>query len=168
MSVTYTVAHSNMGSLTHWARPGIKSEASWILVTTGSPCYLVYLLTLMTYSSQLYTVVETTLLKHFGNISFALVSLQSAIQHIFVTPFSRHDPTNGKWSNKHHSNSDKKKLINSAGEELIGGILWGLLTYLSDCVVKHFRIWEREEEKKMWGRSDGEGRGRRREKEERE
>ena len=32
MSVTYTTAHSNSGSLTHWARPGIKLESSWILV----------------------------------------------------------------------------------------------------------------------------------------
>jgi len=28
----YTTAHSNTGSLTHWARPGIKSVSSWILV----------------------------------------------------------------------------------------------------------------------------------------
>ena len=31
-SATYTTAHSNAGSLTHWARPGIKPESSWILV----------------------------------------------------------------------------------------------------------------------------------------
>ena len=31
-SVTYTTAHCNTGSLTHWARPGIKPESSWILV----------------------------------------------------------------------------------------------------------------------------------------
>ena len=32
-SVTYTTAHGNAGSLTHWARPGIKPASSWILVT---------------------------------------------------------------------------------------------------------------------------------------
>ena len=31
-SATYTTAHSNGRSLTHWARPGIKPIASWILV----------------------------------------------------------------------------------------------------------------------------------------
>ena len=31
-SVIYTTVHSNARSLTHWARPGIKPESSWILV----------------------------------------------------------------------------------------------------------------------------------------
>ena len=31
-SATYTTAHGNAGSLTHWARPGIESEISWFLV----------------------------------------------------------------------------------------------------------------------------------------
>ena len=31
--VTYTTAHGNAGSLTHWARPGIEPETSWFLVT---------------------------------------------------------------------------------------------------------------------------------------
>ena len=31
-SATYTSAHSNAGSLTHWARPGMESASSWILV----------------------------------------------------------------------------------------------------------------------------------------
>ena len=31
-SLTYTTAHTNSGSLTHWARPGIKPASSWILV----------------------------------------------------------------------------------------------------------------------------------------
>ena len=31
-SVTYTTAHSNAGSLTHWVRPGIKLASPWILV----------------------------------------------------------------------------------------------------------------------------------------
>ena len=31
-SVTYTTAHGNAGYLTHWARPGIESASSWILV----------------------------------------------------------------------------------------------------------------------------------------
>ena len=31
-SVIYTTAHGNAKSLTHWARPGIKSTSSWILV----------------------------------------------------------------------------------------------------------------------------------------
>ena len=32
MSATYTTAHSNAGSLTHRARPGIKPTSSWVLV----------------------------------------------------------------------------------------------------------------------------------------
>ena len=32
MSATYTTAHSNAGSLTHWTRPGIEPETSWFLV----------------------------------------------------------------------------------------------------------------------------------------
>ena len=50
-SVTYTASHTNAGSLTHWARPGIQPESSWLLVrlvtsqvgycwaTTGTPLY---------------------------------------------------------------------------------------------------------------------------------
>ena len=32
VSATYTTAHGKTGSLTHWARPGIKPTSSWILV----------------------------------------------------------------------------------------------------------------------------------------
>ena len=32
MSATYTTAHGNAWSLTHWARPGIEPETSWFLV----------------------------------------------------------------------------------------------------------------------------------------
>ena len=31
-SVTYIIAHSNAGPLTHWASPGIKPMSSWILI----------------------------------------------------------------------------------------------------------------------------------------
>ena len=31
-SVTYTTAHDNTGSSTHWLRPGIKPASSWMLV----------------------------------------------------------------------------------------------------------------------------------------
>ena len=31
-SATYAAAHGNPGSLTHWARPGIKPTSSWMLV----------------------------------------------------------------------------------------------------------------------------------------
>ena len=31
-SVTYTIAHGNAGSLTHWVRPGLKPATSWFLV----------------------------------------------------------------------------------------------------------------------------------------
>ena len=44
LSSTYTTAHSNAGSLTHWARTGIEPTSSWILVqfvnhwaTEGTP-----------------------------------------------------------------------------------------------------------------------------------
>ena len=44
VSATYTTAHGNAGSLIHWARPGIKSTTSWLLVgfvnhwaTMGTP-----------------------------------------------------------------------------------------------------------------------------------
>ena len=32
MSATYTIAHGNAGSLTHWVRPAIEPAFSWILV----------------------------------------------------------------------------------------------------------------------------------------
>ena len=32
LSVTYTAAHSNTGSLTHWAMPGIEPMSSWMLL----------------------------------------------------------------------------------------------------------------------------------------
>ena len=51
-SATYTIAHGNAGSLTHWARPGLEPETAWFLVgfvnhwaTMGTPrvMYLHYL-----------------------------------------------------------------------------------------------------------------------------
>ena len=36
VSSTYTAAHSNAGSLTHWARPGIEPASLWILVWFNS------------------------------------------------------------------------------------------------------------------------------------
>ena len=43
-SATYTTAHGNAGTLTHWARAGTEPETSWFLVgfvnhctTTGTP-----------------------------------------------------------------------------------------------------------------------------------
>ena len=44
-SATYTTAHSNAGSLTHWARPGMEPMSSWIPVglepwRERSKCYL--------------------------------------------------------------------------------------------------------------------------------
>jgi len=46
-SATYTTAHGNTGSLTHWARPWIEPATSWFLVgfanhwaTTGTPLFV--------------------------------------------------------------------------------------------------------------------------------
>ena len=47
-SVTYTIAHSNAGSLTHWVEPGIEPASSWILDSfllshegnSCIPCYI--------------------------------------------------------------------------------------------------------------------------------
>ena len=38
MSVTCTTVHGNTRSLTHGARPGIKSSSSWILVRLVNRC----------------------------------------------------------------------------------------------------------------------------------
>ena len=32
VAVTYTTAHGNIGSLTHWVRPGIEPTSSWMLI----------------------------------------------------------------------------------------------------------------------------------------
>ena len=45
-SATYTRAHSNAGSLTHWMKPGIEPTSSWILdgfywATMGTPCHYI-------------------------------------------------------------------------------------------------------------------------------
>ena len=37
MSGTHTSAHSNIGSLIHWARPAIEPASSWLLVRSVSP-----------------------------------------------------------------------------------------------------------------------------------
>ena len=49
-SVGSEPSHSNTGSLTHWARPGIEPATSWFLVrfvnhwaTMGTPLFLIYL-----------------------------------------------------------------------------------------------------------------------------
>ena len=52
-------------------------------------------------------------------------------------------------------------IVTSSWVQLIGGIFWGLLIDHFDsvvhsvCTMKQFRIWEREEEKKTWGRAHG-------------
>ena len=38
MTATYATAHGNAGSLTHWARPGIKPATSWFLVRFINHC----------------------------------------------------------------------------------------------------------------------------------
>ena len=43
-SATYTTAHSNAGSLTHWARPGIEPVSSWILARFVSFFFFCYFL----------------------------------------------------------------------------------------------------------------------------
>ena len=47
-------AHGNAGSLTHWARPGIKLSSSWMLVrfvnrwaTTGTPTKIIYYISIL-------------------------------------------------------------------------------------------------------------------------
>ena len=61
-SASYTAAHDNTGSLTHWVRPGIEPVSSWILVmflncwaTTGTPYNVIYL-------PKCYTVILCKLL----------------------------------------------------------------------------------------------------------
>ena len=70
MSVTYTIAHANTGSLTHWARPGIEPVSSWMLVgflshwaMMGTPIFL-FLMT-----EQFYIVYMLPL---FNQIIFSL------------------------------------------------------------------------------------------------
>ena len=38
-SVSYTTAHGNARSLTHWVRPGIKPATSWFLVDSFPLCH---------------------------------------------------------------------------------------------------------------------------------
>ena len=38
-SVTYTTAHSNTESLTHWKSPGIEPSSSWILINSSVPLF---------------------------------------------------------------------------------------------------------------------------------
>ena len=59
VSVTHTTDHGNVGSLTHWVRPGIEPTSSWILVgfVTSEPlqehqCCLFY-----SYTSSLQHIV---------------------------------------------------------------------------------------------------------------
>ena len=58
-SATYTTAHGNAGSLTHWVRPGIKPKSSWILVRFATaepwwelPCTLMF-------TAALFTIAKT-------------------------------------------------------------------------------------------------------------
>ena len=61
-SATYTTAHGNSGSLTHWVRPGVESASSWMLVgfvnhwtTMGTPniFFLIHKNLLIIFSSDL-------------------------------------------------------------------------------------------------------------------
>ena len=57
VSVTYTTAHANAWSLTHWTRPGIEPLSSWILVglVTAEPCWqLFFFFNLLRFKFDLY------------------------------------------------------------------------------------------------------------------
>ena len=60
MSVTYTTAHGNAGSLTHSARPGIEPATSWFLVgfvSTAPPWELLALFVNL-YTPNNYKILE--------------------------------------------------------------------------------------------------------------
>ena len=62
-SASHTTAHGNAGSLTHWARPGIKPATSWCLIrfvncwaTVGTPDYFYHLKSSLLFSLYISTI----------------------------------------------------------------------------------------------------------------
>ena len=85
MSATYITVDGNIGSLTHWAGPGIKHTSSWILVrsVTAEPHWqlqvlcpflnqVAYFLLLLCYKSSLYILDINLLSDIWFEIIFSL------------------------------------------------------------------------------------------------
>ena len=83
-SVTYTRAHSNAGSLTHWVRPGIKPAPSWILVGFTSTAPQSELSVVLFYGEYL-NFQNNTMCHHFLE-SFTLVPFNNHADHSAVNP----------------------------------------------------------------------------------
>ena len=86
-SATYATAHGDAGSLTHWARPGIKPASSWTLVrfvycwvTTGTPKIFIFLnsYVLKNFPKILCMGIPLIILKRFWHLKFFM---HSAILH---------------------------------------------------------------------------------------
>ena len=68
-SATYTTAHSNSRSLTHWARLGIKPATSWFLVGFVSACATMGTTSLYYCSSQIVTLTWLIVQKSLNDIN---------------------------------------------------------------------------------------------------
>ena len=73
LSRDYTTAHGNMGSLTHWARPGIEPAFSWMLVVllvlSCNKAFLIWNFLIM-YDMNIFNM---HLYIFFGTVSFLIV-----------------------------------------------------------------------------------------------
>ena len=93
VSATYTTAHGNAGSLTHWGRPGMELATSWFLVgfvnnwaTAGTPTVHLFLLLTShcTAISRLFT--QSPAEEHHGCFQFlANMAINICVRFLFST-----------------------------------------------------------------------------------
>ena len=83
-SATYTTAHSNTESLTHWAKPGIEPTSSWILVgfVTSEPWQELPLITLFCELERNATIVKHVFSKLDLILLFIYFFLEQHLWHV--------------------------------------------------------------------------------------
>ena len=91
MSATYTIAYSNAGYLTQWARPGIKSAFFWILVgfIITEPQWELYMLFFkrLDFFNYLWNWASFTVIDHFSFHFCELPSHTTCLYLWFFFPF---------------------------------------------------------------------------------
>ena len=99
MSETYTTAHSNVGSLTHWMGPGIEAISSWILVRfVTKPISSWILVRFVTTEPQ--QKLPKKFLNHFLIILFYLIFFLSLSSFEFSYPVLVHASSFAFFTNK--------------------------------------------------------------------
>ena len=101
MSLTYTTAHCNTGSLTHWARPGIEPSSSWIQVRfiSAEPWQELPSVLLLSWFLKIDSILKCSLIQRNNICEFSRLICWL---YIFICMHVRLSILVLNWENDHH------------------------------------------------------------------